>query len=318
MALLLPWGTGKRDKVSADFDRVLTREILRTELIRIKALIGTATLLAAILWTVYFLEPQALNRVWMGHLKPSYLYSILLPFILFELWVHAMISRHLRLDRDVPVFRRYLGALIETSMPTVALALHIDNMGSVQALGFVAPLVYFIFIILSTLRLDFWLSSFTGFVAASELFCMAMFYHPDPPPDLFYHAARSMIILICGMLAGAVGMQLRRQFEASIAAATARDRITNLFGQHVSPQVKSAWRTLPIWGALSSSTSTASRMGSAAVRRRPTRRGRFAASTAGPLAVPRPSPVPRVTGLVVPMVPAPRRTTRCSRGTAIW
>src|SRR2546430_5635655 len=39
------------------------------------------------------------------------------------------------------------------------------------------------------------------------------------------------------MLAGAVGMQLRRQFEASIKAATARDRITNLFGQHVSPQV---------------------------------------------------------------------------------
>ncbi len=35
----------------------------------------------------------------------------------------------------------------------------------------------------------------------------------------------------------AVGMQLRRQFGASIAAASARDRVTNLFGQHVSPQV---------------------------------------------------------------------------------
>ena len=144
-------------------------------------------------------------------------------------------------DRDLPVFRRYLGALIETSMPTVALALHIDSMGPVEALGFVVPLTYFIFIILSTLRLDFWLSTFTGFVAAAELLCMAMFYHRagsgDPPPDLFYHAARSLIILVCGMLAGAVGMQLRRQFEASILAATARDRITNLFGQHVSPQV---------------------------------------------------------------------------------
>ena len=63
-------------------------------------------------------------------------------------------------------------------MPTVALALHIDSMGSVAALGFVAPMTYFIFIILSTLRLDFWLSTFTGFVAAAELFCMAMFYHP--------------------------------------------------------------------------------------------------------------------------------------------
>jgi adenylate cyclase len=39
------------------------------------------------------------------------------------------------------------------------------------------------------------------------------------------------------VLAGAVGVQLRRGFAASIVAATARDRVTNLFGQHVSPQV---------------------------------------------------------------------------------
>jgi adenylate cyclase len=105
----------------------------------------------------------------------------------------------------------------------------------------VAPFTYFIFIILSTLRLDFWLSTFTGFVAAVGLFCMAMFYIPagstDPPPDLYFHSVRSVVVLICGMLAGAVGVQLRRQFEASILAATARDRVTNLFGQHVSPQV---------------------------------------------------------------------------------
>jgi adenylate cyclase len=46
-----------------------------------------------------------------------------------------------------------------------------------------------------------------------------------------------MILLISGVLAGAVGVQLRRQFAASIRAATARDHVTNLFGQHVSPQV---------------------------------------------------------------------------------
>ena len=46
-----------------------------------------------------------------------------------------------------------------------------------------------------------------------------------------------MLILLCGVLAGAVGVQLRRGFAASILAATARDRVTSLFGQHVSPQV---------------------------------------------------------------------------------
>jgi len=231
----------QRSAVSAEFEHALTQEVLRTEQIRIKALIATTALLVVVLWTVYILMPEVVDRVWRGGLRPAYLVGVLLPFILFELWVHAVIGRDLKLHRDVPVFRRYLGALVETTMPTIGLAVHIQNMGSVQALGFVTPLAYFIFIILSTLRLDFWLSTFTGFVAAAELFGMAVYYHPaastDPEPEILYHAARSLIILTCGVLAGAVGVQLRRQFAASIQAATSRDRVTDLFGQHVSPEV---------------------------------------------------------------------------------
>jgi adenylate cyclase len=234
------WNDTQDSAVSAEFHQILMREVMTTELLRIKALIGTAVLLGLMGLCVDVFAPEAVSRVWHGNLKVSFLFYIIVPFILFELWVHAAITWHMRKGRDLPVVRRYIGALIETSLPTVALALHIDSMGSVAALGFAAPLLYFIFIILSTLRLDFWLSTFTGFVAAAQLFYLAMFFHPngsDPTPDLYYHGVRSFIVLLCGMLAGAVGVQLRRQFEASIAAATARDRITDLFGQHVSPQV---------------------------------------------------------------------------------
>jgi adenylate cyclase len=114
-------------------------------------------------------------------------------------------------------------------------------MGPARALGFVMPLVYSIFIILSTLRLDFRLSAFTGFVAAAELLALALYYKPaaapDAEPELYFHVTRSVVIFACGLLAGSVGQQLRRGFAASIRAATARDRVTNLFGQHVSPQV---------------------------------------------------------------------------------
>ncbi len=236
------WGTKTKDQdtgVSADFQRALTQEVMKTELLRIKALIATAVVLGLSVMLTYFFANEAVARVWHGNLTPFHLLSIIGPFILFEWWVHSAIQRHMKRGRDLPLFRRYIGALIETSMPTVALALHIDSMGSVAALGFAAPLVYFIFIILSTLRLDFWLSTFTGAVAAIELFCMARYYHPAPDadPGILYPAARSLIVLVCGILAGAVGHQLRQQFETSIKAATARDRITNLFGQHVSPQV---------------------------------------------------------------------------------
>jgi len=226
--------------LSEDFERELTREVLRTELLRVRALIMTGCVMMLFLTTIYLIDPAVVNRVWRGTEGLIEIYGLLVGFILFEVWVHTQIRKNLRLDRDLPVIRRYLGTLIETSLPTVILILQIRTMGATQALGFAVPLMYFIFVILSTLRLDFWLSTFTGLVAAAGLLAIALYYNSASEADeplIYFHAVRSIIILICGVLAGAVGAQLRRQFAASIAATTARDRATNLFGQHVSPQV---------------------------------------------------------------------------------
>jgi len=226
--------------LSEDFERELTREVLRTELLRVRALIMTGCVMMLFLTTIYLIDPAVVNRVWRGTEGLIEIYGLLVGFILFEVWVHTQIRKNLRLDRDLPVIRRYLGTLIETSLPTVILILQIRTMGATQALGFAVPLMYFIFVILSTLRLDFWLSTFTGLVAAAGLLAIALYYNSASEADeplIYFHAVRSIIILICGVLAGAVGAQLRRQFAASIAATTARDRVTNLFGQHVSPQV---------------------------------------------------------------------------------
>ncbi|MGH2548507.1 MAG: adenylate/guanylate cyclase domain-containing protein, partial [Thermomicrobiales bacterium] len=175
---------------------------MRTELIRIKALVGTTVLLGSLILIVHVFDPEAIRKLWHGRFNPNELFIVLVPFVLFEVWVHTVITRYLGAGHDLPVYRRYIGVLIETSIPTLALAMHIDSMGPVDALGFAVPLSYFIFIILSTLRLDFWLSTFTGFVAAAELLGMAMLYHragsTDPSPDLYYHAVRSVIILVCG------------------------------------------------------------------------------------------------------------------------
>src|SRR5712672_902304 len=232
------WGnkaSEKQSALSADFGHALTREILSTELLRVKAILATITLLVTTFIVTYAISPDTIERIWHGRAPVLQLAVTFVPFVLFELSVLRLVSARLAQGRDVPYARRYLGALIETSLPTVGLYLEMKAMGPAQALAFAVPLAYFIFIILSTLRLDFWLSTFTGLVAAAELFAMAMFYHPaqfadDPAPEVGFHFVRSLVILVCGM-------QLRRQFEASILAATARDRVTNLFGQHVSPQV---------------------------------------------------------------------------------
>lgn len=230
------------DAELALFREAFNRQVLLTERMRIKAVIGTLVILTAIVTLVQLVAPDIFIGISHGQFELGSTYVIFFPFLAVELLALWLIGRRVAQNRDVPVLRRYLSALIETSVPTAALYLHMKWMGPNAALAFAAPLTYYIFIILSTLRLDFWLSTFTGFVAAAEMYAMAMYYLPDafasePAPEGPFQLVRAVMVLVGGILAGAVGMQLRRQFEASIAATAARDRVTNLFGQHVSPQV---------------------------------------------------------------------------------
>jgi adenylate cyclase len=233
------WERSGEVEASAEFSRALMREMLLTQQLRVKVLIVTAAGFLVLLSLIDIFEPEVVARVWHTGRRAILIQAILLAFMLFEWWVHSQIALCLKRDRDVPALRRYIGAFIETSLPSVVLIMQIDSMGADKALSFVMPFAYFIFVISSTLRLDFWLSAFTGVVAAAELFAIAMHFRPfdGVEPELYFDVARSVTILICGLLAGAVGVQLRRQFAASILAATARDRVTDLFGQHVSPQV---------------------------------------------------------------------------------
>jgi len=113
----------QRDAASADFERALTREVLRTEQLRIRTLIATSALLLVALWAIDLIAPQALDQLWRGQFRAAYLSAIMTAFILFEVSVHAVIGRHLKLShQDVPRLRRYVSALIETSMPTICVA----------------------------------------------------------------------------------------------------------------------------------------------------------------------------------------------------
>ena len=226
---------------SAEFNAALMRQTLNTELLRVKALIATALIFLAISAVTDVFEPRIVQWIWPSTVGVLAVYGIIASFVAFETLVLFRIKSDIRHGRDVPIVWRYVSVLVETSLPTLVLMMQIEGIGPDKALGFGAPLVYFIFIILSTLRLDFWLSSFTGLVAAAELLTVALLDRPSidvsQNPEIYYHGERSFIIFLGGILAGAVGVQLRRQFAASIAAASARDRVTDLFGQHVSPQV---------------------------------------------------------------------------------
>lgn len=59
----------------------------------------------------------------------------------------------------------------------------------------------------------------------------------DPNFSIGYHLTRSAVLLAAGLLAGSVGTTIKSHFQRALVAASARDEVTNLFGQHVSPRV---------------------------------------------------------------------------------
>jgi len=178
--------------------------------------------------------PETLHRILM----------VMGGLIAYELWVRAVLGYLLRRDSSPPPAIRYVNALIETSMPSMlvfVLSREFDPAGVLQG-----PVVYLyaVFIILSTLRLDFWLSTFTGLVAAGG-YCALSFHFAAQTEGSAYARllspnfvlAKSIVLLLCGVVAGLVALQLRRRISRVFRALQERSRIVSAFGQQVSPAV---------------------------------------------------------------------------------
>jgi adenylate cyclase len=103
--------------------------------------------------------------------------------------------------------------------------------------------VYSIFILLSTLGLDFFLCTFTGAVAAGEYALIAFLWGTGDTrvvePALSsvpHHLGKTIVLLLSGIAAGFVARRLRSSFTSAIESVGERARIVSVFGQHVSPE----------------------------------------------------------------------------------
>ena len=166
------------------------------------------------------------------------------PFVLYEMAAVTFLGWRMAHGKDFPQPARFANALIETSLPGVIIYALSHHMEPQLVFGFWPPMLYFVFIVLSTLRLDFWLSLWTGIVAAvaaARPRALAAADRRSPATGRSRRwstiCSRSTMLMLAGIAAAIVARALRQQFENSVAAAVARDKVTNLFGQHVSPVV---------------------------------------------------------------------------------
>jgi adenylate cyclase len=231
------------DPDDTTFQRLLNREILLSERRRMLILAALQAFILVLILLAATFAPGFVRSIYHDRLPIRAASAAFSAFVAYELFAAGLLTIFIRRGRNFPVIGRYVNAFVETSFPTVLLYLLAGYLFAPAVFGTWTAMLYFLFIILSTLRLDFKLSAFTGAVAAVELFVLAMvilhleWRSEDPDFSIGYHLTRSAVLLAAGLLAGYVGATIKSHFQRALVAASARDEVTNLFGQHVSPQV---------------------------------------------------------------------------------
>ncbi|MBI9071390.1 MAG: adenylate/guanylate cyclase domain-containing protein [Melioribacteraceae bacterium] len=227
------------------FEKEISKEILKNEKFRLQVLIGILAVLIPISVFSTFLFESRFKLIFKN---PDYfLFAVGIIFLIItrSYFIRNRIGKWQKSKFQVPETFRYINAFIEVSILSAAILLMSYDMQSVQALVTPVVFLYFIFIILSALELNFKLSVFTGFVAASEFLILAIYLlnnfpgTPDSPLLNFIvpYIAKSVIIFLSGVVAGIVAVRIKKYMINSYERLDERNHIEKIFGQQVSPRV---------------------------------------------------------------------------------
>jgi adenylate cyclase len=228
---------------ATSFDEHLAREIVASERVRVGILAALLAGLMVYFTANYFLFHGTYTEFFIGSTAARRIGMIFGALLVYELAIYYVIGRRLRDGRAIPLVLRYLNALVETSVPSLVILAAARDANPLQVLQSAAGLLYGVFIVLSTLRLDTRLSVFTGLVAAAEYVALCVYYSGqglmpgtpfDTPP---FYLGKGAMLLLSGLAAGFVAQQLKRRVGNAWRVQQERQRMLDAFGQQVSPAI---------------------------------------------------------------------------------
>jgi serine phosphatase RsbU (regulator of sigma subunit) len=166
----------------------------------------------------------------------SWAWSVLFAGIIaaYECWTLQKVALALRANRCLPPRFWILSTMVETSIPAFALAFLTSAQIEIAYRPLASPpiLVFFIFIILSTLRLSPWISVLSGTIAGVTYLCAASYLGWRPPiPGVPAHVTQSGVslnaitLLAGGIIAGAVAGEIRKHVHAALREAETQSKL---------------------------------------------------------------------------------------------
>lgn len=233
---------------AVSFEDHLAREIVASERLRMGALASLLAVLLVVIAALFEIYRADYQRHFASPRGFYASFVVILGLIAYELAVRHVVGHRAREGKSIPESLRYLNAFVETSVPTLLMILIARHANPAFVVQGAAVLIYGVFIVLSTMRLDFRLSAFTGAVAAVEYVALCWHYAGaggaafadtplESPP---FYLAKGAMLLLAGLAAGFVAHQLKRRVGNAFRAQEERERILGTFGQQVSPEIVEA------------------------------------------------------------------------------
>lgn len=226
--------------------------MLKSDKLRVTILICAFGAVLPVTLTLAVFVYEEFQRIFHGNFK-SFLVVLLITMVVclgFLSLEWLAIDHRIRQRRRGHACLPYVSAVIETSLPIAALLIAAKYVGPAYALLTPAPFVYPLLIVLSTLRLNFRLSLFTGTIAALEYLALSLiFIHYSETAEPLVsttppHIVKSFLLLLMGVAAGAVTVQIKKRILSSFEMVEERNRISRTFGEYVSPIVMNKLLTL--------------------------------------------------------------------------
>jgi adenylate cyclase len=227
------------------FEKEFSKEVLLGERFRLFIIAAIFLIIVFYLLMLLFFYKDLFNQYFQGQ-NPLYWVVLILGFFsLRSLIVRKVWNRWLKSGKKLPEILRYLNSFLEVSIPTIIIFILSQYSESIIILLSPIVFLYFIFILLSTLELDFKLCFFTGTVAAIEYIALAFYYTDqysisaemsilDAP---IFYIGKGVIFFITGILAGLVAKQISKRIISSYKSLEERNNIEKLFGQQVSAEI---------------------------------------------------------------------------------
>ena len=228
------------------FEEALARAALRTEIRRTTVMVVLLLVTSAILGVFFTLQSDDFARVASDSERRYLAVPVVLSLALYELLRRRRLQQILDSGGTWPMWRRYGNAAIEISIPSFVMMVLASFLHPVEVLASPPSYTYPLFIIMGTLQLDFRLCLFMGAAAALQSLG-AFFYFQDAVlasqfGDTFFAVTAPYLVraggfALCGLVAGLLAMEIRNRLVESVSAAIERERVLDVFGQQVSPEV---------------------------------------------------------------------------------